>query len=833
MTRSRKRKLARNRAKWASMPLASAMLAGGGLANAAATATDTAETMLEEVVVTAQKRVEDLQKVPISLQVLSAEKLEQLQVGSFDDYAKFLPSLSYKSLGPSQAELFFRGISSGGGGLHAGYLPSSGLYLDEMPVTTIGGSLDLHVYDIARVEALAGPQGTLYGASSLSGTLRIITNKPDPSGFSAGYDVKGDKWKDGNGGGGIEGYVNIPLAEHAAIRLVGYYEHVGGYINNVFRQDTFQRYSANGNALQMTGPDGYPDYAPVTVNNAGAERSHFNDIDNVGGRAALKVDLNDQWTVTPAVIYQHQRTHGDFGYDPKLGDLNSADYYLPRNLDRWYQSELTVEGKISNWDVLYSGGWFERKVNNLVDYSQYAIAYDAKAIAVGGGPGYQYTRFLDATGHLLDNVTQYTNNTDKYTKMSHELRLSSPADYRFRAVAGLFYQRQTDDIRAEFDIPNIPVFYEVTGQKNVYYLSQQDRTDRDYAVFGDATFDITNQLKMSAGIREFWVNNTLYGFFGFNADGYSGTGEALCLAQGNPIVTTPGVYTGGNRPCVDTDKKTVEHGETHKINLTYQIDPDRMIYGTYSTGFRPGGNNRRPEALTYKADTLSNFEFGWKTAWLDRHLRVNGAVFYEKWKDAQTSIQGLSGITSIVNAGDAKTEGLESEVNWLIGDHLTLSASGTGLLKSETTTNFCRPSPLGVAIQNCSGAQVDAPPGTQLPITPKLKLNGTARYRFNVMDYDSYMQGSAIHQSSTTYSLEQIPNQLVGNTPGYTTFDVSAGTGMHNWHAELYIENVFDKRGSVARISECADLPAGYCWSNAKNFVVNPMNFGVKFGQKF
>src|ERR1700686_1620623 len=129
MTRSRKRKLARNRAKWASMPLASAMLAGGGLANAAATA-DTAETTLEEVVVTAQKRSEDLQKVPISLQVLGGEKLEQLQVHDFDDYAKLLPSVSFRSQGPGQAEMFFRGISTSQGNapLHAGFLPSSGLY---------------------------------------------------------------------------------------------------------------------------------------------------------------------------------------------------------------------------------------------------------------------------------------------------------------------------------------------------------------------------------------------------------------------------------------------------------------------------------------------------------------------------------------------------------------------------------------------------------------------------------------------------------------------------------------------------------------------------------
>src|SRR3974390_2509517 len=147
MTRSRKRKLARIRAKWAGMPLASAMLAGGGIAIAA----EPPETgALEEVVVTAQKRVEDLQKVPISLQVLSGDKLEELQVKDFDDFAKYLPSLSYRSWGPGQTEFFFRGISTTNGTtqLHAGYLPSSGLYLDDIPVTTIGGNLDLHVYDV-------------------------------------------------------------------------------------------------------------------------------------------------------------------------------------------------------------------------------------------------------------------------------------------------------------------------------------------------------------------------------------------------------------------------------------------------------------------------------------------------------------------------------------------------------------------------------------------------------------------------------------------------------------------------------------------------------------
>jgi len=808
------------------MPLASAMLAGSGVAMAADAAAPE-EGALEEVTVTAQKRSEDLQKVPISLTVLGTEKLDQLQVTSFDDYAKFLPSVSFSSLGPSQAEVFFRGISSGGGGLHAGSLPTSGLYLDELPVTTVAGSIDLHVYDIARVEALAGPQGTLYGASSLSGTLRIITNQPDPTKFAAGYDVKADKWGKGDGGGSFEGYVNIPLTDHAAVRLVGYYEHDGGYINNVFREDTYQRYSPNDppTPVASTIPDGNPQFAPLTVNNGKVLKSHYNDVDSIGGRAALKVDLNDQWTVTPAVLYQHQRTHGDFGFDPKFGDLNVADYFLPRNLDRFYQASVTVEGKVSNWDVVYAGGYFERKVDNLVDYSQYSIAYDARAIS----NTYAYTRFADTNGNLID-PTQYTSNKDKYTKMTHELRVSSPADYRLRGTAGLFYQRQTDNIRAEFDVPDLPPYYEVPGQKNVYYLSQQVRVDRDYAVFAELTFDITDKLKLNGGIREFWVNNTLWGFFGFNDDGYSGNGVAICNALGNPLLTTAGVYTGGNMPCVNTNKKVVQNGETHKLNLTYQLTPDVMVYGTWSTGFRPGGNNRQPSAGSFRADTLANFELGWKTAWFDRRVRFNGAVFYERWKDIQTSIQGQSGITAIVNAGNARVEGIETDISWAVTDHLTLSAAGTGLLKDEITTTFCAPTPQNVPTFGCTDpAEIDALAGTQLPVTPKVKANGTARYGFYLGDYKAFVQGSVIHQSATTYSLET-SRYAVGDTPAFTTFDFSAGVSKDNWRVEAFVQNAFDKRGELGRLSECGD---DYCYANAKIYPIKPMQFGIKFGQSF
>ncbi|HZO22026.1 MAG TPA: TonB-dependent receptor plug domain-containing protein, partial [Steroidobacteraceae bacterium] len=217
MTRSRSRKLKRlqgRKAKqmlWKAMPVASAILACMQTARAQAPSDTEAPSGsgLEEVVVTAQKRVENMQNVPISIQAIGTEKLDQMHVTNFDDYAKLLPSVSFQTAGPSFEHTYMRGVASGGDGNHSGSLPSVGMYLDEQPVTTIDGNLNIHIYDIARVEALSGPQGTLYGASSEAGTIRIITNKPDPTGFKAGYDVEGNSVDHGGKGYTVEGFVNM------------------------------------------------------------------------------------------------------------------------------------------------------------------------------------------------------------------------------------------------------------------------------------------------------------------------------------------------------------------------------------------------------------------------------------------------------------------------------------------------------------------------------------------------------------------------------------------------------------------------------------------------
>jgi len=814
MTRSRKRKLARARSKWATVPLASALVAGGA-ANGA-DSSDAGDTgTLGEIVVTAQKRAEDLQKVPISMEVLSSATLEQHQVASFDDYAKLLTSVSFQSLGPGQAQIYFRGIASGEDGLHAGSLPATGVYLDEIPVTTIGNTLDIHMYDIARVEALAGPQGTLYGASSLSGTLRIITNKPDPTAFSASYDLQADKWgHGGDGGGEFEGYVNVPLADNLAVRLVGYYDHEGGYINNVSTPITLQR----GNPTYGVPNDPATYITPSDPN--------ANDVTTYGGRAALKYDINDQWSITPQVLAQSQRANGDFLYNPALGQQNIGDYFLGVNNDNWYQSALTIEGKVSNFDIIYSGGWFQRTVQNLVDYSGYSIGYDHLQ-QVPGNYYATYDRFVTPSGQLT-NPLQFVSNHDEYTKMSHELRITSPGDQRLRGTAGLFYQRQTDNIRAQFGANDLPTYYTVDGSPDTVYLSQQTRVDRDYAAFTEMTFDITDQLKINAGIRKFWVENTLYGFFGFN-DVLSSHGEQLCNPPVSAATIIPNYW-----PCVNTNKEVTENGETHKINLTYQIDPDVMVYGTYSTGFRPGGPNRLPTVAPYGADTLTNFEAGWKTSWLNKSVTFNGALFYERWKGVQLSVSGENGITSIVNVGEAVVKGVESELHWLPLQGLEIVTSGT-YVNARTTTDFCDLSPATQQVTNSCPSATDpnpptAPSGTPLPVTPRMKGTLTARYTFDVGGYDTFLQGDAVHQSSARSYLETNYENAAGELPQFTTFDFSTGFGKANWKLQAFVNNAFDELGQLNRTAACANV---YCYQNYHVYTIKPQMFGIKFGQKF
>lgn len=744
-------------------------------------------TALEEIVVTAQKREENLQDVPVSVQALGTKKLQELQVAGFDDYVKFLPSVSFKTGGPGFANIYMRGVASGENGNHSGPLPSVAVYLDEQPVTTITGPLDIHIYDIARVEALAGPQGTLYGASAQAGTIRIITNKPSTAGFEAGYDLEANTVAHGEMGYGFEGFVNQPLSEKAAVRLVGWYSKDGGYIDNVRGTRTFPS-------------------SGITINNFRLAEDDANDVTTYGARAALKIDLDDNWTITPQIMGQKQTTDGLFAYDPNIGDLKYTHFYPDTAEDKWAQAALTIEGKVANLDLVYAGAYLKRDIHATSDYTDYSFFYDTL---------FGYGKYLnDDAGNLIAGA-QYIQSKDFFTKESHELRLTSPAENRFRVVAGLFYQKQTHNIQQRYKIDGLAASLEVPNWPDTLWLTKQLRTDKDYAAFGEIAFDATDKLTLTGGVRFFKAENGLKGFFGFGAGFSSGTGEAACF--GPPVVQ--------GAPCTNLNKVTKDDGYTYRLNASYKIDADKMVYATVSTGYRPGGINRRGTLPPYASDYLTNYEAGWKTTWADGSVRWNGAVFYEKWKDFQFSFLGANGLTEIRNAGQAKMTGVETDAMWRATEGLTLSAAAS-YIDAQLDEDYCNDK---LTNPTCSGS-LQAPAGQQLPITSKFKGNATARYEWDAGDVHAHVQGAWVYQSKSYADLRTIERDIEGAMPSFSTFDFTGGVKRDNWFVEAFLKNAFDERGNVSRTTQCAIQVCG-----AQTYIVptKPRTIGIRFGQNF
>ncbi|MEO6103495.1 MAG: TonB-dependent receptor, partial [Pseudoxanthomonas sp.] len=748
------------------------------------------------------------------------EKLEELNISDFDDYVKYLPSVSYQTFGPGFAQIYMRGVASGGDGNHSGSLPSVGVYLDEQPVTTIQGPLDIHIYDVARVESLAGPQGTLYGASSQAGTLRIITNKPDPSAFEAGYSLETNSVSHGGNGYVAEGFVNIPLSDNAAIRLVGWKEKDAGFIDNVFGTRTYPSWDAD------SGGNG-------TENNADLVRNNYNDIETTGARLALKVDLNDNWSITPTIMGQRAEANGTFAYDPEVGDLALTHFNPEGSEDKWWQAALTVEGKIGNFDLTYAFAHLKREDEVDSDYSDYSFWYDT----LNGSGAY----FYDNSGALV-NPSQYIQGLDDYKKTSHELRLSSAQDQRVRFVAGLFMQKQSHDIEQNYKIDGIADSISVTGRPDTIWFTKQLREDDDKAVFGELSFDFTDKLTGTIGGRHYWVDNSLRGFFGYSAGFSSGTGEAACFPGEEP-------YSSG--PCLNLDKRVKESGNIGKANLTWQVTDQAMLYATWSEGFRPGGINRRGTLPPYLSDVLTNYELGFKTSWFDNRVTFNGSVFRQEWKDFQFSILGANGLTEIKNANQARINGAEFDLNWAATYNLRITA-GAAFYDAKLTENYCGLTDLdGKPITECVDGTInpdtgdvftgpEAPSGTQLPVTPKFKGNLIARYSFEIGGFDAYLQAAAVHVGERRSDLRLLERDILGTLPAYTTADFSVGLGRANWSVDLFVNNAFDERGQIARFTQCGETICGASgvvpeYPDGQVYIVpnRPRTVGVRFSQKF
>ncbi|HUA24627.1 MAG TPA: TonB-dependent receptor [Steroidobacteraceae bacterium] len=852
MTRSRRRKLSREHTKTlrtivrTGVPLASALVAVMPTARAQQApvlAAPSGGDTLQTIVVTAEKVQENLQNVPISVEAFDSKKLAELNIVNIDDYVEFAPAISYvRSQGeggngePGSALIYIRGVVSGGDGNHSGSEPSVGIYLDEQPVTTITGALPLHMYDMSRLEVLEGPQGTLFGASSEAGTVRMITNKPDPTKFEAGYHVDGNKVEDGGLGDTVEGYVNLPITAVSAIRLVAWQEHDGGYISNVAGTDangcitngvrTFPSWALSASGVGPGGDTGQcTPSAPIgagAITNAPWRRNNENTVDTHGGRAELRFDLGDNWTITPSFQGQSTSSLGSFGYDPAVGSMELVHFGPDSSYDTWTQSALTVEGKVSNFDIVYAGGYVKRNQHSVADYSDYGEFYDKNT---------SYGAYYIGNNGKPIMPQQYVLGAGDFEMWSQELRVTTPLDEPVHGTAGVFLQRQMHNIWQDYTMPGydptsiyggnpngFSFANSIPGFPNTIWLTDEQRVDRDRAAFAQATWDITHQLSLTGGIRFYKYDNSLIGFYGFNYPGYSSTGTPSCFEPA----------TVKYAPCNDLDARISDTGNVPKINLTYNITPEVMVYATYSKGFRPGGVNRVADQSgnngPYAADFLKNYEVGWKTQWLGNTLRWNGSLFWEDWNNFQFSFLGENSVTIIRNGGNARIKGVETSIDWLPVSNLLLSTNVT-LLNPVLTENYygCLP---GTA--DCTET---APAGANLPVTPKFKGNVIVRYSLaSLGNWKPYGQIAGMYQTETAPVLLVSQAQTLGNMPAYALVNLKLGAdGANGMHVDLYISNLTNRLAQLSRYTE--SNPS----TDNEVYIVpaQPRTFGIEFGQDF
>ncbi|MBB37160.1 MAG: TonB-dependent receptor [Hirschia sp.] len=767
-------------------------------AQEAAEATDS-EKRLKPITVTATKLSESAQDIPVAVQAVDSTTLDQLNIGNFDDYLKHLPSVSAGGRGPGQNTVYIRGMAVqpitvlvGGA---QGTMPNVALYVDEQPVTAPGRNLDVYAVDMERIEVLPGPQGTLFGASSQAGTIRLITNKPNFDSVAYGFDIESSFTKDGDMSQGAEGYINVPIIEDKlAVRAAMYSIQKGGYIDNTYGTFTTD---PSINTLSTATPNAV---SYETADNALLVEENFNSSSYQGMRVGVRYQPHTDWNFLVQYARQALEADGVFDFDPEVGDLEVNRFFPDELEDEFEQLSWTAEGRLAMLDVVYTGAFLSRDVQQSVDYTGYnnSGAFVDYYTCTYANPAYIVNYGIDPTvitpgGRECLTPVKGAIIDQRHNRDTHELRFSTPQENRWRVTAGAFYDnyelKTQDDFYylATADLgfaPNAPIStaYQVnpnTRPPGVAFFNDILRSEEQIAFFGEGSFDIVpDMLTATIGLRSYEIESDFKGSSNF-ADG---------IFQGSQNTDRGRDYdvSGGH-----TTEPLTTDGVVKKFNLSYTPFQDVMFYATYSEGFRPGGWNRGggipsvnpafPDvSATYDTDDVKNYEFGWKSLLLDGTLQFNGNIYFVEWTDMQVSRfdpQNVSILTFIENSADSEVMGIEGDVVWGATDNLTLFGAF-----SYNDTELTAVSAQIVEL---------APVGSSLPLSPELQIAARARYEWVMGEFDAYAQGG-FQYASESYSSLVAAERL--EQSGYTMADIAIGAGRDSWNAELFVTNLTDER---------------------------------------
>jgi outer membrane receptor protein involved in Fe transport len=800
----------------------------------AATPSESGE--IGEVIVTAQRRKESAQDVPIALQALTGETLAQLSVTTFDDFVRYLPNVASAGFGPGQNNVYMRGLATGSGlvpGSGAvGSFPNVAVYLDEQSAQLPGRNLDVYAADLERIEVLEGPQGTLFGAGAQAGVLRYITNKPKidvlESAVNGGYATTSH----GDPSSNVDAMLNIPVIPNTlAVRAVVYNESRGGYINNI--PGTFTRAPSDRVIVNYFGGVVPPNSGPI--NNYAVVGKAINPVTYQGVRGSALWKINDDWNALLTQYYQHTDADGVFwaeqydGLGQPLPDLSVQLFNPSFNHDSYEDTQLTINGRFGRLNFVYTGSYLSRNVTEVQDYTNYSRGPYAGYYQCLY-PGYPF-KFNPATNSIAPTTNSpgycyspsiFWSDHQRNTHQSHELRLSTADDLRVRAIGGLFWENYVIHEQADWNYGTAPVFVPVVpppgasaNNPNVRptgdtFFDDITRGYRQRAAFGSVDFDLLpKKLTLTLGTRYYRIENfevgSDIGSFGCQINGpFDG------IVPSSPC-TLPQSF-GYNLNAEHQDK--TYSGFKSRANLTWRVAPDAMVYYTWSQGFRPGGFNRAAPflhtnsplyglftpPLSYAPDTLANNELGWKTEWLNRRLQWNGAVYQEDWHDTQVYIfdPGVTGgLAFTINGPNYRVRGAETSLVVRVARGVTISASGAWN-RSEVvkTLSFVNP-------KTGQPISFDNPFGTVgSPLAQSPPFMGSLRVRDEIAvgDYRAFWQLGVSRQGGSYATTDRISTTLQGTSvafydPGFTTYDASVGVERGPWTAQLYGENLSDTRG--------------------------------------
>jgi iron complex outermembrane recepter protein len=704
---------------------------------------------LEEIVVTATKRAETLQDVPVAVTAITAEDIAARGFTNYADYINTVPNMWMQDLGPGQTQIYIRGlVASGGSGFPvATYFGEAVTSL----LTNNGGFANLQLVDIERVEVLRGPQGTLFGANSLAGVLRIVPNAPNLTDFQVNVDARG--WSTAHSGEGsehFEGVLNIPLiSEQLGVRLVAYQDHIAGYLDNIVPAAAAIDYSA---AVQA------PDGTLVIPGHNAFTRKDINSEDIWGARAAVSWKPLDPLRVDLSFAAQEARLNAEAGAQPAFGD-----YVVQRALDLYSRGEDLEQERIGQLVVNYD--WSAATLTSATGYSRVSryAAQDIGWLAVNAGFGPQLWPLLDRS---------------KGSVFTEELRVQSRGTSPFQWLAGYFYSNSSFDFSQ-----NVPDFScptclpEVLLGQNFALVtpgSEIGEKQRQQSVFAEASYSFTSQWTLGVGAR----------YLKDNIETFTPAVTGLLAGNGTPVAPRVGGRNSVFNP---------------SAYVRFKANEDMTYYLQAARGFRGGTPNQPlaydpngPCGATAAADgvgpitqpdTLWTYELGLKSNWIDNRIAANVALFHQKWDGVQLNATQPCGFTGFVNGGDASGNGAELEMTARLSKAWSANLSASYVYNKFTSVT----SGIGYF------------PGERVPGAPEENASAGVQYNFSLgSNWNGYARADYVYVGDVHFIFGGGATAKPFLQGGYGKADVRLALQHEDWGFELFTHNLTDKRAAEA-----------------------------------